>query len=383
MQSQHENIHSLLQRYRSGVATEEEVRQLLAYLQSGEDTAHIEALINEGLLDFEIPEAIASSPKMEKKMDDLFRQIKKRQTVSSRPQRHYLRYAAAILILFSIGFSLYYYQRDSRQSIPLADIHTDDILPGGNKATITLSDGTVIELSEDHEGIIAKGTELSYTDGEKLLDATQVQYATLTTPRGGQYQIILSDGTKVWLNAETTLRYPTKFTGTTREVTIHGEAYFEVAHNAEQPFIVGSGRQTLQVLGTSFNIDTYKGSATTTLIKGSIQVSDQMKRTKILLPGQQTVQTIEGFQINDVDTENYTAWKDGVIILTKQTPQNVLKQLERWYDVEFVHPERISPNLPLSGEIPRDIKLSVLLRALEQQTNVKFTIEGRRIMINR
>lgn len=381
MQSQREQIQSLLQRYRSGVATEGEVRELLTYLQSGEDTEHIEALVNEGLLDANVPEAMITSPKMEKKMDDLFKRIKDKQN-PSRSIRKYLTVAAALLTFTFVGYYLYKtYNPVTEQK--QTSVYEDDVAPGGNKATLTFSDGTVVELDRNRSAIVANGTELAYTDGEKLLDAGKVQYATLTTPRGGQYQIILSDGTKVWLNAETTLRYPTKFAGTTREVTIHGEAYFEVAHNTEQPFIVGSDKQTLKVLGTSFNIDTYKGSATTTLIKGSIQVSDQMKRTKILSPGQQTVQTIAGFQINDVDTENYTAWRDGVIILDKQTPQSVLKQLERWYDVEFVHLERISPNLALSGEIPRDIKLSVLLRALEQQTNVKFTIEGRRIMINR
>lgn len=385
MHSQHEHIHLLIQRYRSGLATQDEVRQLMTYLQSGEDTEYIEAIISEGLLDTDIPKAMATSPRMEKKMEDLFKQIKKKQN-PTRSIRKYLTVAAALITFAFIGYYLYRNYSPISNQEQLNNVNNDDIAPGGNRATITLSDGTVLELDEKQSGIVANGTELAYTDGGKLLDTRKdFPFATLTTPRGGQYQITLPDGTKAWLNAASSLRYPSRFNDNERKVTLEGEAYFEVAPDKEHPFIVESNGQSVEVLGTGFNVNAYRDEpqSLTTLSHGSIRINTADESKSIILkPGEQAAVAGKNIKVKQVEVDEYTAWRKGKISLSQTDLSGIIRQIERWYDVKF-DIDYLPPSEPMFGVVKRDVQLSELLQALELHYNVKFTRNGRRITMSK
>lgn len=298
--------------------------------------------------------------------------------------RRWVPVAAAVLLFFAIGLWYFIDGRTVQEqpSVPLAAVE-NDVAPGTNRATLVLDGGQSIVLNEEKNGIAVTGKGISYTDGTGILQSTTVQNAKLTTPRGGQYQAILPDGTKVWLNAESSLRYPTAFTGSERKVELTGEAYFEVAHDTTYPFIVKSGQQQITVLGTSFNVNAYSNedATITTLLTGSIRLSSQ-NGTKKLEPLQQAVLKGGKILVKQVETKDFVAWKEGLIVLDRQDIRHTVRQLERWYNVEFTGVEMLPETKGLSGAIPRDIKLSGVLFALEQQTNMKFTISGRSVIVS-
>jgi|SRR5690606_29335481 len=292
--------------------------------------------------------------------------------------------AAAVLLFFVTGLWYFISSRTvpEQPAVPLAVVE-NDVAPGTNRATLVLDGGESIALNEEKNGIAVTDNGITYTDGTGILQSSTVQNAKLTTPRGGQYQAILPDGTKIWLNAESSLRYPTAFTGSERTVELTGEAYFEVAHDTAHPFIVKSGQQQITVLGTSFNVNAYSNedATITTLLTGSIRLSSQ-NGTKKLEPFQQAVLKGGKILVKQVKTKDFVAWKEGLIVLDRQNIRHTVRQLERWYDVEFTGVEILPDTKDLSGAIPRDIKLSGVLFALEQQTNMKFTISGRRVIVS-
>ena len=297
--------------------------------------------------------------------------------------RMVLRYVAAILVFVAVGIGIYQYTSDREADQQLAAVE-NDVLPGTDRATLVLDGGQSIALNEEKTGIAVTGNGITYTDGTGILQSSTVHKARLTTPRGGQYRVVLPDGTKVWLNAESSLSYPTAFTGNERIVELTGEAYFEVAHDTAHPFILKSGQQQITVLGTSFNVNAYpnEDATITTLLAGSIMLSSQ-NVTKKLEPSQQAVLKGDKFSVKHVETKDFVAWKEGLIVLDRQDIRHTVRQLERWYDVEFTGVDILPETKGLSGAIPRDIKLSGVLFALEQQTNMKFTISGRRVIVSR
>lgn len=304
------------------------------------------------------------------------KKIKKRRTVPL-----YWRYAAAIAVFFcAVGILIYTFRNDL--GVSSIDSQKADIGPGTHKASLLLANGKTIVLSEKMEGIRVEGNLISYDNGEMLVDQTSPQDLLMKVPRGGKYKLQLSDGTKVWLNATTSLKYPSVFQGTKRIVEVEGEAYFEVHHDSTRPFLVKCGTQTVTVLGTSFNINNYqREEAITTLVDGRIALRATSGAEKILLPGDQAVMNGNSFNLHKVNTQDYIAWKDDLIVLNDQKFQDIFSQLERWYDVEFIGADLVNERRTLSGEIPRNTNLSTILQALEEQLHVKFEIKGRRIMI--
>lgn len=295
--------------------------------------------------------------------------------------RRYLPYAAALLIGLSALGSWYMIQQQS--TYEMEQTHNVDILPGGNKATLRLSNGDSFLLREDQDGIAIEGGGIRYQDGTALSSINAISYATLHVPRAGQYQLTLPDGTRVWLNADSELTYPTAFTGAERVVHLKGEAYFEVASNRSKPFLVQCEGQTVRVLGTAFNIQAHADQLqhVTTLVEGSIMLQTPHGKSSILRPNEQAILSGEQLDVKGVNAQQYVMWKDGIIVLDRQNIQAIIPQLERWYDVEFdrnVIPRRA---LTLSGEIPRDIKLSTVLEVLGEQLKLKFDIVGRRIVV--
>ena len=299
-------------------------------------------------------------------------------------------WAAAILIL-ALGSGAYLWLTHRTVSAPLSVVK-NDVAPGGNRATLTLSDGTVVPLDSAASGAIARqgntsvvklgGGRISYNGRPGDADGSLMN--TLHTPRGGQYQLTLPDGTRVWLNAASSITYPVAFIGKDRTVQISGEAYLEVAANKDKPFIVKvEGGSAIEVLGTHFNVNSYsdENSVKTTLLEGSIKVTAGPNAAVTLKPGQQAQLTMQHLSVdNSADTEKVLAWKNGLFDFDGASLQEVLRQLSRWYDVDVVY-EKGVPNIQFEGEISRNIQLSDLLKVLAR-AEVKFRIEeGHRLVV--
>jgi ferric-dicitrate binding protein FerR (iron transport regulator) len=272
------------------------------------------------------------------------------------------------------------------------------VAPGGNKALLTLANGSKITLDDAATGQLAKqsGVTITKAANGKLIytienapsnstGLTQQAYNTIETPRGGQYQVNLPDGSKVWLNAGSSLRFPTNFTGNIRSVELAGEAYFEVAKNAQKPFRVVSNNQVVEVLGTHFNISSYidDSSVKTTLLEGSVKVlSTQSNQSKLLKPGQQSNinYSDNSIDIQTVDTEEVVAWKNGYFLFVDEDLKSIMSKLARWYNVDVEYTGNVD-NLRFGGMVSRSRDLAQALKIIEQTGNVKTKIEGRRVTI--
>lgn len=293
--------------------------------------------------------------------------------------------AAAVIFAISVSSLLYiHFKSDNKFVNAITKAATEDILPGKDQATLTFADGQTVELKGVPIKTDANG--IFYSDGTSIAKNT-AQYAILSTPRKGQYKMTLPDGTKVWLNAESSLKYPTQFTENERVVELTGEGYFEVAHNAKKPFIVNARHQKLKVLGTKFNINSYENETAiqTTLVSGKVELTNSQNNTPVILkPGQQgeLFSLSSVFLVNNVDTEVFTAWTRNDFQFTGIPLKEVFKQLERWYDIEVDYSQ--VPTITVSATISREKKLSSVLYALEQITNLKFEVQkGRRLVIIR
>lgn len=300
--------------------------------------------------------------------------------------------AAASILLLTIGALIKFKSESSVQKDPVSVID-EHILPGGNKAFITLSNGAVIPLDESKEEIIASNSSLVYDNGEPaVLTPTIGQYATLNTPRGGQYRLVLPDGSKVWLNAESSLTYPIEFSNASRVVKLDGEAYFEVvpnylANGKRVPFIVKTTDQNVEVLGTSFNINAYnnEGVTKTSLLEGSVRVSlaselNNTKIAKILKPGQQSrLRDKTNFSVENIDLSTAFAWKDGMFSFQNADIQELMRQFERWYDVQVRYDGKV-PEETFSGKIYRNDQITKLYELLTYY-GLSYTVQGRVITI--
>lgn len=329
------------------------------------------------------------------------------------------RYAAAMAIL-AVCIGIYVYTLhpnhiDLSAQSQLSEAGATDILPGGNKAVLTLADGRTVTLSSDHEGIIMSEDEIRYSNGDSVVGGWQsaaagekaaqgsrtTQYATLTTPKGGQYQLTLPDGSKAWLNAASTLRYPLQFDGDVRMVELEGEAYFEVRSTGDKgsgtsplmppvsnlrvnpaaeltmPFVVRTPTQEVTVLGTHFNINSYpdEPAVKTTLVEGTVKVKARSSDREVLLkPGQQA-SLLDGqlLQVSEVSVAEAVAWKDGLFRFDNTDIETIMRQLSRWYDVE-VEFEGKKTDLKLWGEVYRNVNASQVLEMLDY-FNLQYRIK--------
>lgn len=375
------------------------------------------------------------------------------------PWRSWLQ-AAAVLIILAGGGIYYFQNRSEKQPAPIAAIPKPAakpaaVKPGSNRAILTLSDGTTIDLDSAQSGVLAQQGNAAVTkNGEQLIyqsanspatspatsaansaatsaatspangaatsaanakspnspsangtatgasNSTQnlvVAYNTLATPRGGQYKLILPDGSRVWLNAASSIKYPTTFAQDQRNVEITGEAYFEVASlpspiqkGAKWPFKVtinsegqNEHRGTVEVLGTHFNINAYNDEPAirTTLLEGSVKIASNQGPGRLLTPGQQARLDATGkIDIGATNTEEAVAWKDGLFLMNKADISAVLRQLARWYDVEITYHAQ-SPKGHITGDFPRTMALSDALKILSI-SGVHCTLQGRKIMVD-
>ncbi|OQP45873.1 hypothetical protein A4H97_32040 [Niastella yeongjuensis] len=340
-------------------------------------------------------------------------------TPTESPKSGWVRWmsiAASVLIVASITW--YIWQGKTKPAI-VAEHQTPvaTVIPaGGNKATLTLADGTVIDLDKAGNGTIAtegkttvnkkEDGQLEYKSATSTKDAT-ITYNMLTTPRGGQYQLLLPDGSKVWLNAASSIKYPTAFAANERRVEITGEAYFEITHDIVRPFKVmiypadgGIGRGgEVEVLGTHFNINAYGDEQTivTTLLEGKIRITpvEVVNKAAIATHPANTARTYkvinpgEEAQINNkadivirknVDTESAVAWMKGFFDFHNASIKTVMKQVSRWYSVDVQYDKAI-PEQTFEGNIDRNIPLNELLDLLDQYGQTKFKIDGRTIKV--
>lgn len=265
-----------------------------------------------------------------------------------------------------------------------------DRLPGGDKAVLTLSDGSTIMLDSAGNGMLAQqgGTQIIKKDNGQLEYSTEatvpneVAYNLLQTPRGGQYKITLPDGSKVWLNAASSLKYPVAFVGNERKVAISGEAYFEIVKDASKPFKVQLNNMEVEVLGTHFNVNGYEDeeSVKTTLLEGKVKVMAG-SGAKFLAPGQQAQLKSSGniAVTSDISLEEVIAWKEGNFQFENADIKTVMRQLSRWYDVDVTYKGNV--NQHFVGSISRNVNLSQVLSMLQQTGVVKFKIDGKQLIV--
>jgi len=306
--------------------------------------------------------------------------------------------AAAVLVFISAGIYFIRSYTKNVQQVAGNKVYKNDIAPGGNKATLTLASGAKIVLEDARNGALSKqgntvitksGSQLAYNTAINAVKGTAnaattttVDYNTITTPKGGQYNLVLADGTKVKLNAASSLKYPTAFAGKERNVELTGEAYFEVVKNKAMPFKVKTANQTVEVLGTHFNINAYADEAAikTTLFEGSVKVSSGTNMM-VIKPGQQAVADSENsLQLADnVDTDEVLAWKNEMFQFNEADIKTIMRQIARWYDVDIEFKGKLPPDL-YRGKISRNVNVSEVLKIL-QLSGVNFTIEGRKIIV--
>jgi len=391
------NFHKLLDKYLAGETSREEEQRLLNYYGS-----------------FQKPSKDAPEEDLNELGDAVFNKIIERiQPVAEHTEHkqnqvlHYLRavsIAAAILLFVTAGI-YFYSNRDlaevEQEQFVKIDVQ-NDILPGYNKAILTLADGSKISLDDAANGLLASQGNIAITkteNGQIVYEKNSFQKSkhnfspseinTIQTPRGGKYQIRLPDGSNVWLNSASTLRYPTTFAGRERKVQLKGEAYFEIAPNKLKPFRVESNNQVVEVLGTHFNINSYDDEdyVKTTLLEGSVKVilnskSDAAANTRLLKPGEQslTKSSNSGIRIENADTEKAIAWKNGYFKFKNTPIREIMREIERWYDVELVYEGKI-PTDEFTGFVSNDVKISAVLKIMEESGGVKFTVKGKKLKV--
>ncbi|HQZ78644.1 MAG: FecR domain-containing protein [Chitinophagaceae bacterium] len=387
-------MQDLFQKYLDNQCSSEEIKEVLAYFANAKNETELRSFILNSLASDNEFSAEGESY-FNKISEKAYQQITKRKSkiplVIPFYRKSWFKVAAAAVLLIG-AFAIYKLIGISKPELPIAKVENtkQDVAPGGNKAILTLADGSTIILDTAANGKLTQqgnsnivklnNGQLAYnTLNEK---PTEIVYNTISTPRGGQYQLTLADGSKVWLNAASSLRFPASFTGNERKVEITGEAYFEIAKNASMPFIVSANGLNVEVLGTHFNINSYADEAaiTTTLLEGAVKVS-KGNALQLLSPGQQAQVTNNGpIRVSKIiDVEEVMAWKNGSFVFNSTDIENIMRQISRWYDVDVSFDGSISKEL-FSGIVSRTSKLSQVLKIMER-AGVKFKIEGKRIVV--
>jgi transmembrane sensor len=384
-----EHLKYLLDQWLEKKSSTAEESELAAYLEQHPDNEAVPELLQQ-FLDHTAADNVPSLKDRERRLSAILqvdRTVQQEENseqsiirpMQPRPLRVSFRrrwgwIAASVLLLLATGTVVLRSLNSSRKEL---HAQIQDIRLGSNKATLTLGDGSTVTLDSTGKRLIQQGVRQS--GGQLVYDAqnTAISYNTLSTPRGGQFQVRLPDGTMVWLNAASSLRYPTAFTGGERRVEVSGEAYFEVAKDPHQPFKVKIGQQAeVEVLGTHFNVNAYpdESSINTTLVKGAVRVVVSSKGV-VLKPGQQAQVANNGIKtINNANIAKIMAWKNGLFNFDDASLQDVMRELARWYDLQIVYEQNV-PDMYFEGEMSRDMNLLQVLAGLEK-TGVRFRIEG-------
>ncbi len=301
-----------------------------------------------------------------------------------------LKYAAAILIPVLFGSILFYYMQFNKKTAePDTFAQLEAIRPGTNKAFLTLSNGKTITLNNDLQSkVLLKNNLLEIKDSINTIVYKNTapnnipQNNKVTVPIGGEYKVILSDGTAVWLNSDTKFEFPVEFIGEQRNVVLEGEAYFEVAKNESKPFIVKTNGIEIKVLGTSFNVSAYKDdhSITTTLLEGKVRIISSSEEID-MEPGYQSEFKNNKLKLKKVDAEMYAQWKDGIFRFKNIRLEDLTKKLSRWYDVNFQFENNKLKNSLFNGAAKKDKPLSIILKILEVTNHISYEVHNDTISI--
>lgn len=323
-------------------------------------------------------------------LHSLHEEMEERPFRAKKSQYYYAAAAVLLIGLFAVFFSL--------QPKPQVDLLAKQskigpaaiVKPGSKKATLTLSDGTVINLDDVQNGVISEQGNVTVgktADGKLIYQVKPgagqaLVYNTISTPRGGEYQVVLPDGTHVWLNAASTLRFPSVFSGAERMVELTGEAYFEVAKNKKKPFRVSANNMGIEVLGTHFNVNAYDDETQikTTLLEGAVRLSAGNNH-QMLKPGQQArLGKTSEFSIAEVNVEEAIAWKKGYFIFDNENIESIMRKVSRWYDVDISYQGKVDQGR-YGGTVSRFDRVEGVLKSLELTGSVHFRMEGRRIIV--
>jgi transmembrane sensor len=395
-----ERLQALLHQYLNNTISESDCIELLDYLDKASTDKIADAVIIE-LIDLENGPSFGEKQTHEIlqriQSDSRFRKSspekEERSNLFTINRNRWLQIAAAFLLLITGGVLYILLQKDVQVTKNnIAKVQPAKILPGSNKAYLTMGNGKVIYLSNATNGVLAKtntGNVLKPHNGQIVYKASTaaadqtITYNTLTTPKGGEYQVVLPDGTKVWLNAASSLSYPTAFTGNERHVKLTGEAYFEVAKNKAKPFFVTINDVQVRVLGTHFNIEAYSDDSEikATLLEGSVQVTKNQSQS-MLKPGQQAVinNNSNNITVADANIDDVMAWKNGYFIFDHDNITGIMKKVSRWYDVDIEYNGNYDDQ-KFGGTFYRSKSIAELLQHLEKVGKVHFTITGRRIIV--
>ena len=414
-----DRIQYLFNRYMQKACTREELQELFAYIAQPENRTILEQLMDTG---YDVLQPLAAANETD--WEYIFQQVTQPGEdniipLDNRNRFRWTRVAAAAVVVLALGLGGYWFiSRFAKDKVVKKEQPVQqpapDVQPGGNKAILKLSDGKTIVLDNVQNGLLAQqgnANIIKQNDGELIynredganskpftIDHSPMTYNMLATPRGGQYQLILPDGSKVWLNAASSIRYPTAFAGAERRVEITGEVYFEVepltpkGGKEKVPFIVKINTPSgvsgqVEVLGTHFNINAYSDeeAISTTLLEGKVKVSAANSplttdHSRILKPGQQAAIHHSQLTIHDnVDMDLAIAWKNGLTAFKSADIKSIMRQVARWYNVEVVY-EGTIPQRSFTGGVSRDAKLSELLHLLEV-SKVRFRIDSNKLIV--
>ncbi|SIQ42113.1 FecR family protein [Mucilaginibacter lappiensis] len=386
-----QQLLSLLERYMNKEASAVETHELFDYINDPLNAQQVKEVLGDTLIQ-EPEERALPDNRQQLILDRIFNH----QSLPAKKFKHrvpgWVKLAAAILLFVLPG--IYFLKNNNPKLAALSAINKPkqiDVQPGGNKAILTLGDGSKIVLDSAQNGLLAhqgntkivKSANGHINYDQTAKGNTTAIYNTMTTPRGGKYDLQLSDGTKVWLNASSSITYPIAFSGTERRVTITGEAYFEVAKNKEMPFKINvNGQEEVQVLGTHFNIMAYSDEAAvkTTLLEGSVKIVKD-KLTSMLKPGQQAQLTTDGklSVTDDADINAVMAWKNGQTLFVNEDIKTIMRQISRWYDIDVEYQGEMPTRL-FTGGISRESNLSILLKVLELN-KIHFKMAGKKLIV--
>jgi transmembrane sensor len=370
--------------------------ELIDKYLSGKATAEEQALLEEYYKRLDKNTSSNLTPEQEQTLQQLMLQnIRMKMNdvppvVPIRNINYFARYAAAAAIIIGFSIGAYLYIKPAKQAAPIALSIKNDIHPGSNKAMLTLSNGRQIALNDAGNGTLAQqgassvhktgnGIVAYQVDGNDNNNTGAIDSNTITTPRGGQYKVILPDGTRVWLNSVSSIRFPVAFAGKERKVTTTGEVYFEVTKDKHKPFIVASGGQTVTVLGTHFNVMAYaeEKKIVTTLLEGSVKIDDRHK-SRAITPGQQAIVSTD-IVVMPADTIDATAWKNGITSFTDADIKTIMRKVSRWYNVDVEYQGQLSDRR-FTGGISRKSNLSSLLKILALN-HIQFFMEGNKLIV--
>ena len=385
-----ENFKALVDRYISGMLQEGDKATLRRLLNDPLYVQELERIMDEQLAaktagEYDYPEVVNRIKlAVEEKIAPKHIQLLKRSRV---------RLAAAAVITLLIGSTILVKVFTNKKAAPISPVAQQTpatgIAPGGNKAVLTLADGSSITLDSTGNQVIQQGNASIYQQGGRLQYKVEgntegISYNILTTPTGGQYEITLPDGTQVWLNAASSLRFPTAFNGSERTVILTGEAYFDVAKNTNMPFKVAVNDIRVEILGTHFNVSAYAddNNITTTLLEGAVKVHSPGKAV-VLKAGQQARfdHGTKGLDVSAGDTEGAVAWKNGYFKFSNENIQSVMRKIARWYNVDIEYRGDVT-HKALWGTISRFENITEVLSMLELTGTMHFSMEGRKVIVS-